>query len=169
MLLGAGSLLATPGGASAAVATRTRPATCATAPDDAWPAWTNGRPANVDPKTAAGVYMWHDGTGWHIRVTHRTDARRVFAGRVVTSGRFVGVSSVRLEGHDSRAVSADHHTVTFRFENHGAIDGLNFRTRCAPSMTFSFTSDGTVLAATKVTIGHAGSNPAADPFTIGRG
>jgi hypothetical protein len=102
LVLGTGSLLATTTGASAAVATRTRPAVCATAPDDAWPGWTDGRPANVDPKTAAGVYMWHDATGWHLRVTHKSDARRVFSGSVVTTGHFVGVSSVRLEGHDSR-------------------------------------------------------------------
>ena len=110
--------------------------------------------------------MWHDGTGWHLRVTHKTDARRVFSGTIVTAGRFVGVSSVRLEGHDSRTVSADHHTIAFRFENHGAIDGLNFRTRCAPSITFTFVSDGKVLPASKVTIGHDGVNPASDPFTI---
>jgi len=169
MLLGAGALLAAPAGASAAVTMRARPVACTSAPDDVWPAWTNGRPANVDPKTAAGVYMWHDGTGWHLRVTHRTDARRVFSGSLVTAGRFVGVSSVRLEGHDSRAVADDHHTITFRFENHGAIDGLNFRTRCAPSITFSFVSDGAVLPASKVTIGHDGTNPAADPFTVSRG
>jgi hypothetical protein len=168
-LLGGGSLLATTGGASAAVATTARAARCVTAVDDAWPSWTNGRPVNVDAKTAAGVYMWHDGTGWHIRVTHRGVARRTFSGELVTTGRFVGVSSVRLEGHDSRSVSPDHHTITFRFENHGAIDGLNFRTRCAPSIAFTFLSDGRSLASNKVTIGHAGTNPTADPFTIVRG
>jgi len=56
-LLGAGSLLATTGGASAAVPTRARAARCVTAVDDAWPSWTNGRPVNVDAKTAAGVFM----------------------------------------------------------------------------------------------------------------
>ena len=168
-LFGAGSLVATTTGASAAVATRLRPASCVTATDDAWPAWTNGRPANVDPNTAAGVYMWHDGTGWHLRVTHKTDARRVFGGSLVTPGRFLGVSSVRLEGHDSRNVSADRHTITFRFENHGAIDGVNFRTRCAPQITFSFVSDGRLLPANKVTIGHDATNPATDPFSIARG
>jgi hypothetical protein len=165
ILLGAGSMVGTAG---AAVAAPTRVARCTSAVDDAWPAWANGRPANVDPHTAAGVYMWHDATGWHIRATHRTDARRVLTGTLVTTGRFYGVSSVRLEGHDSRQVSADHHTITFRFENHGAIDGLNFRTHCAPSINFTFLADGTVLPAGKVTIGHSATNPASDPFTIAR-
>jgi hypothetical protein len=59
--------------------------------------------------------------------------------------------------------------VTFRFENHGAIDGLNFRTHCAPSIAFTFASDGSSMPAAKVTIGHAGTNPGSDPFTIARG
>jgi hypothetical protein len=112
--------------------------------------------------------MWHDGSGWHIRVTHRTVAKRVFSGTIVTAGRFVGVTSVRLEGHDSRTVSPDHHTITFRFENHGAIDGLNFRTHCAPAIAFTFVSDGSMLAANKVTIGHDSTNPATNPFSISR-
>jgi hypothetical protein len=168
-LLGAGSLLATTGSASAGVVARTDRRCVTTTADDKWPASVNGRPANVDPKTASGVYMWHDGTGWHIRATHRGDATRTFSGTITTTGRFVGVSSVRLEGHDSRTVSPDHHVITFRFENHGAIDGLNFRTHCAPSIDFSFLSDGTALAANEVTIGHTGMNPASDPFSIARG
>ena len=166
-LAGSGVLLAAaaPAGASAARPVVER---CATAVDDAWPGWTQGRPANVDPETADGVYMWHDGTGWHVRATHRGVARSTFSGTITTTGRFVGVSSVRLEGHDTRTVSPDHHTITFRFENHGAIDGLNFRTRCAPSITFDLGSDGGSLPAAQVTIGRGGTHPATDPFTIAR-
>lgn len=169
-LASAGGALATANAASAATTTTTnaRPASCAAAPDDTWPSWTNGRPAHVDPKTATGVYMWHDGTGWHVRVTHKTDALRTFSGELVTDGRFIGVSSVRLEGHDWRHVSLDHHMITFRFENYGGIDGLNFRTQCAPAIAFTFVSDGNLLPANKVTIGRGGSNPTADPFSIDR-
>jgi hypothetical protein len=167
-LLGAGVVLATGSGASATDATNTRTASCLSSTDDAWPSWTDGRPAQVDTNAAAGVYMWHDGTGWHVRVTHKTDARRTFSGELVTAGRFVGVSSVRLVGHDSRNVSPDHHMITFRFENYGGIDGLNFRTRCAPSIAFTFVSDGNVLPASRVNIGHGSSNPTTDPFSIAR-
>ncbi len=167
-LVAAGGVLGTGSVASAADATNTRTASCLSSTDDAWPSWTDGRPAHVDPKSVPGVYMWHDGTGWHLRVTHPTDTRRTFSGELVTAGRFVGVSSVRLEGHDSRHVSPDHHRITFRFENYGGIDGLNFRTHCAPSIAFTFVSDGNVLPASSVTIGHGGSNPTSDPFSIVR-
>ncbi len=112
--------------------------------------------------------MWHDGTGWHLRATHRTDARRTFRGKLVTSGRFFGVRPVRLEGTDGVRLSSDRHVLTFRFVNYGHIDGIDFRTHCAPSIGFGFLTDGRKLPADKVTIGHDGTHPASDPFAISR-
>jgi hypothetical protein len=112
--------------------------------------------------------MWHDTRGWHLRATHRSLARKSFSGKIVTAGRFFGVSSVRLEGHDRRRVSDDRHTITFRFENHGAIDGLNFRTYCAPSIEFTFAGDGHVMPPDAVKIGRGGVQPDTNPFTITR-
>lgn len=168
VLFGAGGLLASAGGASASGAGRTVAARCAATDAKRWPVWANGRPAGIDPKTAAGTFMWHDRAGWHIRVTHRDQARRSFAGRLETSGRFFDVKAVRLEGHDTVKLSADRHTLTFRFGNYGAIDGLNFRVACAPSIGFEFVSDGTLLPVDKVTIGHSAVNPATNPFEIDR-
>ena len=164
-VLSAGLLVGTTGVAGAAPR---RPARCVTTTDDKWPGWVDGRPAHVDPHTASGVYMWHDGKGWHVRATHRAVATQNFSGTITTTGRFFGVSSVRLEGHDWRHVSADHRTITFSFANHGAIDGLNFVTHCASSITFSFQSDGQPLPAASVTIGLGGTKPATDPFTVSR-
>jgi hypothetical protein len=167
MLLGAGALLASSPVASASEAHRSRPH-CAVDRDDRWPGWTSHRPADVDPKTADGVYMWHDGHGWHVRATHRSLARKSFSGRIVTSGRFFAVSSTRLEGHDRRHVSKDRHVIVFRFENHGAIDGLDFRTSCSPSIRFTFVGDGDKLPADAVQIGRGGVQPDGNPFTITR-
>ncbi len=167
VLLGAGSLLASSTGASASEAHRTRPH-CTVDRDDHWPGWTTHRPENVDPKTADGVYMWHDLKGWHVRATHRSLTRKSFSGKIVTAGRFFDVSTVRLEGHDRRFVSKDRHTIVFRFENHGAIDGLNFRTSCAPSIEFTFAGDGQPLPADGVKIGRGGVQPDTNPFTITR-
>ena len=86
--------------------------------------------------------MWHDQNGWHIRVTHHKYNRRSFGGQITTAGTFTGVKPVHLEKNDKFAVSADKHVITFSFKNHGCIDGLNFYTKCAPSITFGFQSDG---------------------------
>ena len=167
MLLGAGPLLAASPVASASETSRTR-THCEVNRDDRWPGWTSHRPENVDPATLDGVYMWHNGTGWHVRATHRSLARNSFSGRIVTTGRFFHPSAVRLEGHDWLRVSKDHRTITFRFENHGAIDGLDFRTYCAPMIEFTFVGNGEVMPADSIKIGAGSVQPDSNPFRITR-
>jgi hypothetical protein len=166
--LASGALFAVTGSAGATSSPTTTTAPSCTTHDDPWPAWVQGVPANIDPLTAAGVYMWHDSNGWHIRVTHKTDSLRTFSGQLITSGTFANVTSVKLEAGDTLGVSANHHTISFLFTNYGHIDGLNFFTHCAPSIAFAFQSDGVTVPGKKVTIGHLGLHPAGDPFTIAR-
>ena len=135
--------------------------------DDPWPAFTQGRPAGIDPKTSAAIYMWHD-NGWHIRVTHKTTNKRTFAGQLVTQGTFTGVKPVQLEKGDQFSVSSDKHVVTFLFKNYGFIDGLDFFTHCAPSITFSYQSDGQMSPPSKIIIGRNSVHPPTDPFLISR-
>jgi hypothetical protein len=152
----------------AAVATA-KPKTCTVATDDGhWPTYVNGKPAGIDPHTTAAIYMWHDKDGWHVRVTHRTHNKRSFSGQITTGGKLIGVKPVRLEKSDKFAVSADKHTVTFFFKNYGYIDGLDFRTGCAPSLSFGFQSDGKTSPASRVVIGKGAVHPASNPFVIDR-
>ncbi len=131
--------------------------------DDAWPLLVNGRPAR-DP----GVRVFHDATGWHVRVTHNTLHDRVFSGEIATRGALVDVHAVRLEKNDYLKVGADHHTLVFRFNNYGGVDGFDFATHCAPALEFGFASDGHVLAPSRISIGAGGHSPAHDPFVIER-
>ncbi len=163
VLLVAGAMVAT-GAAESAVASTP---SCQRQTDDPWPAYTQGRPAGINPDTARGLYMWHD-SGWHIRVTHHVDSLRTFSGELVTKGAFVEVHPVHLEKSDTFSVSKDRHVITFYFKNYGHIDGLDFRTHCAPSIQFSFQTDGHTLAPNKIIIGHDKVHPASDPFSVTR-
>ena len=157
------SLIATTG---TAVATATKATKCSVITDDHWPSWVQGRPKGIDPHTTAAIYMWHDGDGWHIRVTHRTTNKRTFAGELATSGTFANVHAVHLERNDQLQVTGDHHVIDFLFRNYGAIDGVDFHTHCAPSISFSFQSDGSTAPPSRIVIGNNGANPSSDPFTI---
>jgi hypothetical protein len=130
---------------------------------DAWPAWTEGRPTR-DP----GVTLWHNAQGWHVRVTHNTLRDRVFSGEIKTRGTLVNVHAVRLEHNDYLQVAADGHTLRFRFNNYGGIDGFDFATHCAPALAFGFLSNGLVVGTSHISIGAAGRHPASDPFVIAR-
>jgi hypothetical protein len=152
----------------AAVATSAKPASCSQVTDDRWPGWVQGRPDGIDPHTTAATYMWHDGDGWHIRVTHHSTNRRTFSGQLLTSGEFAKVSAVHLEKSDQFQVSKDRHSITFLFKNYGRIDGVNFHTHCAPSIKFAFQSDGKTTPPNHIVIGKHNAHPKHNPFTINR-
>ncbi len=169
MALMAGSLLTSTGVAAATSASSPRVSSCPAVggKDDPWPSYTQGRPKDIDPHTTAAIYMWHD-NGWHIRVTHRTTNKRTFAGQLTAAGTFTDVTPVHLEKGDQFKVSGDKHVITFLFKNYGGLDGLDFFTHCAPSITFSYQSDGKTSPPNKIVIGHNGVNPPTDPFLVSR-
>lgn len=152
----------------AAVATTAKPACTVQKDDGHWPGFVQGRPAGIDPKTTNATYMWHDSNGWHIRVTHHRTNLRTFSGQITTGGTFTGVKPVHLEKNDSFSVSGDKHVISFAFKNYGFIDGLNFYTRCAPSITFSFQSDGKPSPPHNIVIGRNSTRPQMNPFIISR-
>jgi hypothetical protein len=162
-----GGVMAVTGASVASASGTTTPPACSTH-DDPWPAWTQGRPAGINPNTAAGVYMWHDANGWHIRVTHHTDSLRTFSGQLITNGTFANLGAVQLEPGDTLGESANKHTISFLFTNYGHIDGLDFMTHCATSIQFAFQSDGHTVVSSKIIIGAGKVHPANDPFTITR-
>ena len=131
--------------------------------DDAWPAWTDGRPGR-DP----GVTVWHNATGWHVRVAHNTIRDRVFSGVIRTTGELVDVEAVRLEKNDYLVVGPERHALRFRFNNYGGTDGFDFTTHCAPFLQFGFASDGHAVPTARISIGAGGRHPAHDPFVIAR-
>jgi hypothetical protein len=135
--------------------------------DDHWPAFVQGRPTGLDAGDTGGVYLWHDGSGWHLRVTHKGDHKHTFSGVIATNGK-LAVRRVADEKADKAGVTGGSHVLWFRFQNYGRIDGVDFRSTCAPSMHIESRGDGHNLPASRVFLGHNGTHPANVPFTIGR-
>jgi hypothetical protein len=153
-----------PGARAATTSTASTAVPCLPADHEGpWPAWADGRPA-ADP----GVRVWHSSTGWHVRVTHESMKDRVFAGEILTSGRIVSATPVRLEKNDALVTGADKHGLLFRFNNYGGVDGFDFTTSCAPFLEFGFTSDARLVGPPRISIGVGGRHPAHDPFVIRR-
>lgn len=149
-------------------ANATTAASCRLVRDDAWPDWVDGQPAGFDAGDNGGVYLWHDSSGFHLRVTHKTDDKVDFSGVLRTTGRFTDVAGVALENNDHFTVGPDQHELAFRFVSSGHVDGIDFHTQCAPNITADFHTNGHVLPADRVVIGHLDHHPTTDPFTITR-
>ena len=134
-----------------------------------WPDVVQGVPSKWKAGATAGDYIWHDRTGWHLRVTHARGAkvRVVFAGRI-QSDQPLRVQAIKLEGIDFVALSADKKTITYRFANYGHIDGLNFQTACASKLTFTGSINGERLPRWRIFIGKDNVHPLQNPFTVVR-
>jgi hypothetical protein len=164
------TLLSANAASSVAAATAT-PATAAcnaTTDDGAWPVYVDGRPPGLDAGDAPADYVWHDATGWHVRITHQNDHHQVWSGVLTTAGTFSDVDAAKLEKNDFLRISPDKHTIAFRFNNFGGIDGLDFRTHCADGIHFNLRADGAPVNPTEVVIGHGDRNPPQVPFVVRR-
>ena len=131
--------------------------------DDTWPTWADGQPPR-----SPGVTVWHDAGGWHVRVTHNSLHDRVFAGEIATKGTLVNVTGVKLEKNDTLKVGPNGHSIVFRFNNYGHVDGFDFATHCAPALEFGFLSDGHRVPKARISIGAGQHHPASNPFVIKR-
>lgn len=142
----------------------------ASTPEDAgcpghWPASVAGVPATYHAGASAGDYIWHDAKGWHLRVTKKTKTTAVFTGRI-TSDKPMTVRGAFLDKGDSFTVSNGGRTLTYRFVNHGRLDGLDIRTACASKLVITGSINGHRLSAKRVWIGAAGAHPLGVPFAI---
>jgi len=134
-------------------------------PDTHWPAAVQGKPTNLTAGARGGDYFWHDKNGWHLRVTHHGTRKVVFTGRIVSSTP-IKVTGVLLEKKDAFSLSADKKTLTYRFNNYGKIDGLNFTTACAQRLRLSGSMNGSKLPISRVWLGARHVHPLSNPFVV---
>lgn len=164
------ALAASPATASTPASTDPTPTAAQAACDRApWQPRVQGQPKAFHAGARSGDYLWHSTDGFHLRVTHGgSHAGRVYAGEI-TSGRPMRVEPVKLEGGDTVGLSANHKTIYFRFVNHGYVDGINFHTDCARTLTLShLTVDGHALPKDRIDLGYYSQHPAHVPFTVRR-
>jgi hypothetical protein len=165
----ASSTTSTTSTTSASGSTIAAPTPGATACDRApWELKVQGRPHSFSGRDRGGVYLWHNTTGFHLRVTHRTNERVVYSG-VITSSAAMRMDPVRLEKGDYVRISASHRVIAFAFGNHGHIDGINFHTDCAQRLTVSHLRAGLHrLPTDRVYLGVTKAHPAHIPFVVHR-
>ncbi len=161
---------------SAASAASSDPTTTTPAPSTAaaacdrgpWGLRVEGAPKDFTAGDRGGDYLWHDASGFHLRVTHKNDNRVLYTGDI-TSPTPMRIDPVKLEKGDVARLSADHRTLTFAFADYGHIDGVDFHTDCAPTLTATDLNAGNDrLTPDRVYLGRYELHPAGIPFTVHR-
>ncbi|MFO8073603.1 MAG: hypothetical protein R6V85_17220 [Polyangia bacterium] len=124
----------------------------------------DGRPG-FERGGETGAFLWHNRSGYHLRfTTEGTD--EVFRGKVcVESHRIWVTKGVRLDAGDSISVTPDGRCAEFEFQNHGYIDGLDFRTRSRKIRVELEWGEGE-LPAERIWLGAYGYHPPAGSFEI---
>ncbi|GAB3659786.1 hypothetical protein GCM10027589_21110 [Actinocorallia lasiicapitis] len=166
-------LLATVLGLSASglVAVAPSPATATTDTCDVkqWRDRVQGRPVKLHAGSRSGTYLWHDKRGFHVRVTHKRHDKRVYRGSLTSDKQFVNIKAVKLEKVDKLWLSIDKKTLYFQLNNHGLIDGFDFRLACGTTLTVADLKIGDrTLPKRQVYLGKWRQHPAHVPFTVRR-
>ena len=130
----------------------------------AWPATVKGTPT-IQAGSPAGDHLFHDRTGWHLRMTHAGSWPLPYSG-VITANRPIHVRGFRLEAGDVFSLSADKMTLSYRFRNYGRLDGLDFVTECATRLKVSGLAFGRLLPVRRIWLGAFGVHPIQNPFVI---
>jgi hypothetical protein len=130
-----------------------------------WPGWVDGRPVGVHPQGTQGVYLWHDGSAWHLRVTHRGTAKQVFEVKISAPSGLYGVERLTERGD---VLLNDGTTLLMRFTNYGGLDGIDFRVHCGRGITVNADVDGVQVSPTRVFLGRVSAHPTSVPFAIER-
>ncbi len=132
----------------------------------AWGTRVQGGPPYL-PGDRGEVYLWHD-NGFHLRVTHRGDGERTYAGTVI-SPTPMRVNPVDLDPSDRVNLSPDGRTLTFAFNDFGRTDGIDFSTDCANDLTVGpLTVDGAPLSTDRIYLGAQQIHPDRNPLVIHR-
>jgi hypothetical protein len=134
-------------------------------PTGRWPSAVDGRPEQAQAGMT-GAALWHNRTGWHLRVSEEGSDRAVFTGNIAVDGRIISVER-RTEGGDI-VLAGNPHQQWFRFTNYGAVDGIDFVTRCSSFVKVTLYMNGEKLPTEQIYVGRAGHHPATNAFTIER-
>src|SRR4029077_13274846 len=70
------------------------------------------------------------------------------------------------EKGDTITLSADKKTLTYKFNNYGRIDGIDFKTACAQRLTISAAINGRKLSPSRIWLGHYARHPLETRFVV---
>jgi hypothetical protein len=129
-----------------------------------WPKYVYGRPQTLRAGAPQGVYMWHDGRYWQVRVYNPGPGAVVFTGTVSANTK-VTFTGYGLERNDR--LYRGRASARFAFTSDYDIDSFRISASCATALRFNFTVNGQPVSPDRIFIGPGGIASSTD-FSIVR-
>jgi len=131
-----------------------------------WPKAFSGKPDGLTQASAAGFYIWSDGSGFHIRGIDPL-ATTPFSG-TITVGNALTESAVLNKTSDAVTTSVANNTITFSFEASGLAAGFDFSLCQSMQASITVNSGNQQWPAQRILIGSNG-RAVANPVLLNRG
>jgi hypothetical protein len=147
-------------------------------PDGRWvgPAGVDveGRP-NFDAGDSGAAYIWHDGSGWHLRTTDAVNTPHHYTGTIaVSSDAYVtSLRAVRLEPSDHVWETRDN-VIHYDLTTHTGVDGLDFTVSSCDgnhrneTLRFDLVYNGYRQDPARIKLGPGRQHPPAADFSVQR-
>jgi Fibronectin type III domain len=126
-----------------------KPKPCISKP---WPKSVYGRPATFTTGAPQGVYVWHDGKYFQVRVYNPGPGRVVFTGRITANTKVTFWAHGADRGDSLRRGRS---SATFAFSSDYDIDGIRISASCATALTFDLKVNGVPVAPQFIFVGPA--------------
>ena len=120
---------------------------------------------HIPDNLEAGYTVLHTGDRLEV-LTHDNAGSHEYTGKLTTTGTIEVVDLVRPEKDDSVAVSADGHTVSFKFSTQEGVDGAVLRVTGAEKVQLTLDTDGQLTPVARIHLGSKGRSPKTNPFDI---
>jgi len=120
---------------------------------------------HIPDNLQAGYTVLHDADRLML-LTHDTNGSHEYTGTLTSTGTIEIVDLVRPENDDSASVSADGHTLSFKFSTQEGVDGAVVRVTGAEKVQLSLETDGQLTPVSAIHLGAQGRSPAHNPFDI---
>ena len=131
----------------------------------AWPTNMEGEPVALLQQHLEGYFIWHDGSGIHLKVAAANGLKHTFTGIIETDGRIENVMSKTSDSSDYSRLFY-HDTLKFQLSASDQISAIDFNIWDGRYVRFELSMDGQKIDTNKIYFGSDGWHPNNSIFTI---
>ena len=130
-----------------------------------WPHNIEREPTAFLQQHLEGYFIWHDSSGFHLKVATADGERHIFSGVIETDGRIENLMTIAFDPHDySHLIDRD--TLKFRLTASDQILAIDFNLWYGHSVRFELSMDGRRIDVNNIYIGKDGWHPNSAAFFL---